>query len=240
MSFLRRVLARAHGVAGLQPPRAPSFARVVEDDAGVRPDFDVSDASASTRTPEARSSPLVMPGPAPVHDVGPRKADAPVVQETTPTASASVHTHSVERTERLVSQPSEPGTTVHQVSRPVAAPPSRHTIEVEHHHIHHDESRPSESHTPRVEHSERVVVQTTTPRPVPSDRARPAASARPLVAERASPVAAPRTVHVNIGRIVVSAESPAAKTQSPAVAAAGVASSARSLAEILAAKKGRS
>ncbi len=236
MSFLRRVLARAQGAQGLQPPRVHAFARALESDA--TPEGEVGRVPQSSPTPATTPTPLVTPEAAVVRDAVSGQGPTPSVQASPLATPSTLRTHTVERIERSVPQSARASTTVVHVHRPVVERTHERTVEVERHHIHDSEPRHQEQHTERVEHHERVVVQTTTPRAAPSERARAVPTVSGSVTQSASPVAAPRTVHVNIGRIVVSAASPAAKTQAPAPVPAKP--SAKSLAEILAAKKGRS
>lgn len=239
MSFLRRILARAQPAAHLRPARALVFPVNAEPEpspelatALPRP---ASPQSAGARDDSMRhaASPSTSAAPSP-HASVPRPPEAATERPRGPARDTA---------EREPTVPSPARDTIVHVHRPSPAQRSEPTADSVHHHHHHHEQQTEvrERHAERTERiTERVVVQTTTPQPatVPPQRAS-VASTRDGHGSRAQASArTPPPVHVTIGRIVVSAESPKHITKPAPEPRAPAVAPAKSLAEILAAKQG--
>ena len=229
MSFLRRVLARGQGRGVLEGAARHVFRREVEV------------SSPALDAPAPRPTATRTAGPAPR---APEPARSPErARPRTPPSVPTVETR-VERSdpvERHVVH--EPHTTIVYVHGPAMVPPVKtaatamppHEIhrDVEHHHHHaHTHRELRETHR---EVTERIVVETTAPQAVVPPPRRSMSAPRVERAPAAVAPAAPPPVHVSIGRIVLSAAPAPTKPERPRRAVAP----ARSLAEILAAKKGR-
>ncbi|MCR9162477.1 MAG: hypothetical protein ACE37F_19430 [Nannocystaceae bacterium] len=156
---------------------------------------------------------------------------------------ATEHTQIVERSTPLPAQ--RLGDTIVHVHHRDSPQTHVHTELHEHehnqHHHHHEQRHvhPVVERVERTSHSrttERVAVRTTPRAPAPAPQRAPVgAMETPRAAEARPPRDAPAPVHIAIGRIVVA---PAASPPTPQPRAAQAAP-AKSLAEILASKKGR-
>ena len=236
MSFLRRVLARAQGRVGLEG--APRYAFRREVDVVTVPE---PEGPVPVHGGPGQPSSVARPPASVRTDLPPRAPKPPRL----PTAGS--HTERVERQLHgevgLVDR--EPHTTIVNVAAP-AVPPSRAPVvsptdvaerrrDVEHHHHHHERTT-RELRETHHEVTERVVVRTTAPQAALSPLRRQVPEApRVARAAAAAPPATPPPVHVSIGRIVLSAAPAPTKPERPRPAV----TPARSLADILAAKKGR-
>jgi len=227
MSFLRRVLARGEGRGVLGGAPRHVFRREVEV-----PSLEVASPVTPTTTPA-----LVHVSRPPQPARGP-EATAP---RTPRVPAVDTRVERFEQVERQIVR--EPYITNVHVHVPPAVPPAKASVTtpsapgetrrvLEHHHHEHTRSELRETHHVVTE---RVEVRTTAPQAVVP----PARRSMPTPAVERTPVAvapaAPPPVHVSIGRIVLSAAPAPSKPERPRSPAAP----ARSLADILAAKKGR-
>ncbi len=235
MSFLGRILARRQGASTLRASQVPALPHGTGSAVEAKEGTQVGPTVEGTRL----SGPDPVP-PRPAPEAVTRVASLPRPKPELP-APPKVQAEKESR-ERAFEQRAPKPAVVH-ISQPRVEATAVHRSEqhIEHHrhtHEHHRHTHEHHEHSlERSEVHERVVLQSTKPQPALPAMQRVVSPSSATEAVRVEPqVSTPAPVHINIGRIVLSAGEAGRPRPEPGRTTS---SAAKSLAEILSAKKAR-